>query len=216
MRHERVQAGAEGERAGHDDDREHGAEHRGAHRRGVAAAPGFEREPDPGHCGDGRRACCRRGACDLDPREPVRARCRARSGARRQAKRIATALRMTIRPANPTPITVQSNAIPRDGYTARAGPIGASGESPTATTAARSDPATTAPIAPMRPSDAVIAGLAPIARSVSRSSVIDAELTPDHLGRDQQRGEGRDAAEHAERDRFRLDRSLGLRFVTPT
>ena len=63
----------------------------------------------------------------------------------------------------------------------------------------------------MSPSLVVIAGLAPSARSTSRSSALAAQLPADHLTDDEQRGERDDPPEHAEGDRLRLDRPLGLR-----
>ena len=110
----------------------------------------------------------------------------------------------------PPPITVQSNAMPRDGYTARAGPMGASGDSPTATAAATSDPATTAPMTPMRPSAVVIAGLAPMRAERVEVVGVEPQLATDHLGSDQERRDRGDDAEHAERDGLRLDRAFGL------
>ena len=58
------------------------------------------------------------------------------------------------------------------GYTGRTGPIGASGDSPTATPTARSDPATIAPTTPASPSAIAMAGPAPRARTIAPSSAL--------------------------------------------
>ena len=63
----------------------------------------------------------------------------------------------------------------------------------------------------MRPSLTVMAGPAPSARMMVRSSAPHAELATDQLGCDEQRGECRDGAEHAECDGLGLDRALRLR-----
>ena len=106
----------------------------------------------------------------LEPR-PMSARARlARCGETRQATASADPLSMMTRTANPAPSTVQSNATPRSGYTGRTGPIGASGDSKTATATASSAPVTAAPATPTSPSQMVIAGPAPSARKIAPSA----------------------------------------------
>jgi hypothetical protein len=96
----------------------------------------------------------------------------ARCGATRYATATADPLRTTTKRTNPAPKTVQSNATPRSGYTDRTGPIGASGDSPTATATASSDPVTTAPATPISPSQTAMAGPAPSARKTAPSSAL--------------------------------------------
>lgn len=108
----------------------------------------------------------------LEPR-PVSARARlARCGETRYATATADPLSTATRRANPRLSTVQSNATPRSGYTGRTGPIGASGDSKTASATASSDPVTTAPTTPMSPSQMVIAGPAPSARKIAPSAAL--------------------------------------------
>ena len=101
--------------------------------------------------------------------------------------------------------------MPRSGYTGRTGPIGARGDSKTATATASSDPVTTAPTTPMSPSQMVIAGPAPSARKIAPSVSVAAHQAADHLTADHQRGERGDQPEHAEGDGLGPDGPLRLR-----
>ena len=94
----------------------------------------------------------------------------ARCGATRYASANDTAPRPKIRTSRPVPSTVQSKASPGLGSRVRAGPMGAKGDSATAISRATTDPTTTAPRTPSRPSAMVTAGLAPRARSTPMSS----------------------------------------------
>ena len=82
---------------------------------------------------------------------------------------------------------------------------------PTATTIARSAPSTTAPTTPMRPSDTVVAGLAPSARKTSRSSAPARSWRLINWIAISERRERCDRAEHAQRDRFGFDGALCFR-----
>ena len=96
------------------------------------------------------------------------------------------------------------------GSTGRTGPMGASGESPTATATASIEPITTAPTIPMSPSIMVMAGSAPRACSVRRSSSASRDLAADHLGGDEQCRQRGDDPEHTEGDGLGLDGAFGL------
>jgi hypothetical protein len=89
--------------------------------------------------------------------------------AARRPSRTASAERMPAKPRKPGPSTVQSGAMPGDGYTGRTGPIGPIGERATATPTASSEPAITAATRPARLSATIIAGPAPSARSTCPS-----------------------------------------------
>ena len=107
-----------------------------AERTGTAlVAPGIEREP---HAGDARHRTGRSGRAAASRRATAwRGGPTSRAGAGPAGRRCTTAERnsTTMRPATPMPSTVQSNAMPRDGYTRRTGPNGDNGDRATARTA---------------------------------------------------------------------------------
>ena len=112
MRHEVVEAGAEGEGGGDHDDRERGAEDRRTHRHRVATHTRFEREADPRHCRHGqapRRRCTREARSVL--RGPGTTAGDAVRCAPVRDRTSATALNATISTSTPKPSTVQSNAM---------------------------------------------------------------------------------------------------------
>jgi len=140
VRHERIETRAEGERGDDDDHADDGAQDRGAHRGGLAAVPGLDREADAGH----RRRRERRG----------------RGGAGKpgwRASRPGAPLGFALWCAavghdqrdrgqcdgehgEPGPSTVQSNAKPDDDTRVGRRPMGARGDNSTATAAARTEP----------------------------------------------------------------------------
>ena len=75
---------------------------------------------------------------------------------------------------------------------------------------ARADPARMAAPMPGSPSSPVVAGPAPTARMTMRSCSRALRLARDDLHPEKQRGQGGNSPEHAEGERFRAERLLGL------